>query len=91
MDPKLHFSAGLTGIWAEVPVGTLGSRYPGLGTLMTSNPDAQAIGSWARCPGFGTLSLGTLTTSNPDAQAIGGWARHLGLGTLPRYTDDEQS
>ena len=52
-------------------------RYPGLGTLATSNPGIQAIGSWARYPG-----LGTLATSNPGIQAIGSWARYPGLGTL---------
>ena len=31
-----------------------GLRYPGLGTLKTNNPYAQAIGSWARYLGSGT-------------------------------------
>ena len=44
-------------------------RYPGLGTLTTSNPGRQAIGSWARY-----LGLGTLATGNPDRQAIGSLA-----------------
>ena len=38
----------------------------------TSNPEIQAIGSWAKY-------LGTqAATSNPGIQAIGSWARYLG-------------
>ena len=43
--PQLRF------VW-EVPRLT----YPGLGTLATSNPEIQAIGSWARYLGLGTLA-----------------------------------
>ena len=42
------------GIWQLGQVPRL--RYPGLGTLTTSNPDVQAIGSWARYLGLGTLA-----------------------------------
>ena len=43
--------------------------HPSLGTLTTSNPGFQAIGSWARYLGLGTL--GSVTPSNPGYQAIG--------------------
>ena len=44
--------------------------------LATSNPDIQAMGSWAWAPRFRHL-----TTSNPDIQAMGSWAYAPGLGT----------
>ena len=61
-----------------------GLSNPGLGTLATSNPGLQAIGSWARYLGLGTLAQvpWLRSTSNPGVQAIGSWARYLGLGTL---------
>ena len=50
-------------------------------TKLKSNPDRQAIGSWARYLGLGTQA---------EADAIGSWARYLGLGTQAE-ADDEQS
>ena len=57
--------------------------------LTTSNPDIQAIGSWARYLDLGTQAEARLrlTTSNPDIQAIGSWAKYLGLGTQAEAGD----
>jgi len=56
--------------------------------VATSNPEIQAIGSWARYLGLGIRQR--LATSNPEIQAIGSLARYLGLGTQAE-ADDEQS
>ena len=45
------------------------------------NPEIQAIGSWARYLGLGTLAMGNL-----EFQAIGSWAGYPGSNAHPPRT-----